>query len=257
MGINHELNNNNQPPKSTLFSSKASKVQQVRKSHSSPTANTNELPAKIKPSMITSSNSELNKTSTIPISPSPNKNNKKKRNPIRLNTKLSNINHFSSSPQSTTTTTSTTTSAHERPSLRMSASSRFGKNLLPTWLGGHSTEEDGTSPTSSIHSTNSSSSTINSTTPTASNTPPLSASGVSMKSSSSTLTISNCSINNNDSSNTTSPNIDSNELTSTFETLLVSIFFYYCRYIVISYIYQKIGRIEYEGCSSRKVTAIA
>ena len=84
MGMNHELNTKSSSPKSTLFSTKASKVQQVRKSHSSPTANTNELPAKINPSMIASSNSELNKTSTIPISPSPNKNNKKKREAERL-----------------------------------------------------------------------------------------------------------------------------------------------------------------------------
>lgn len=230
MGINHEINSNKQPLKSTIFSTKASKVQQVRKSHSSPTTNTNELPATIKPSTLISSNSEISKASTIPNPPSSNKNNKKKRNPIRLNTKISNINHISSSRQPTTITTSTTTSAHERPNLRMSASSRFGKNLLPTWLGGHSTEEDGTSPTSSIHSTNSSSSTINLSTPTTSNTPPLSASGVSIKSSSSsTLTISNCSINDNESSNTTSSNIDLNELTSTFETLLVGIF-YYCIY---------------------------
>lgn len=246
MGMNHELNTRSSSPKSTLFSTKASKVQQVRKSHSSPSTalnHTHELPVpQINPSMIlpSSSNSEhrhhnssssnsnkksINYKPTIPISPGSNKNKKKRNtnttsNPMRLNTKLSNINHFSSShsPSSPQSTITTTTSTHDRPNLRMSASSRFGKNLLPTWLGGHSTEEDGTSPTSSIHSANSSSSNLTA------NTPPLSASAVSLKSSSSTLTISNCSINNGNegSSSTDSPNMDASELTSTFETLLVS-----------------------------------
>lgn len=183
----------------TIFSAKASKVQ-IRKSHSSPTNVPSLLP---KPSPILPSTSELPKKeiknarpTNIPISPSSNKNsNNKKSN--RINSKLSRINTFSSSPHQKNK--STTTSTQERPNLRMSASTRFGKNLLPTWLGGHSME-DGTvtSPTVSLHS-NASSSNLSSpslTSPTSSAT-------------SSTITIPS--------------DTDTNDITNTFETLLVKV----------------------------------
>jgi hypothetical protein len=203
MGSNYDLKSNDTAHKTTtlpttLFSTKASKVQ-VRKSLSSPT---NALP---EPTSMIPSNTELPKkeikqpikTAAMPISPGPNKNKKRNQIPVRLNTKLSNINHFSS-PNTTISSLSATTSTHERPHLRMSASSRFGKNLLPTWLGGHSTEEGGGSPTSSTHSN--SSSTNLPITPT---TPPASAS-------------SSCS-----APSASNDGTDTSDLTNTFETLLV------------------------------------
>lgn len=139
MKHNNGLTNSKSPP-ITTFSSKAAKVQ-IRKSLSSPTTGPGVLIAP-DPTMIPS-NSELPKKESITIPPSPNKNSKKGNghHQIRLNTaKHSDINqHFSSSIM---------TSTHERPNLRMSASSRFGKNLLPTWLGGHSTEDGSSSPNS-------------------------------------------------------------------------------------------------------------
>jgi hypothetical protein len=189
---NNKLNNSKTLP-ATLFSTKASKVQ-IRKSLSSPT---NALP---EPTSMIPSNTEIKQpTAAMPIPSGPNKNKKRNQIPIRLNTKLSNINHFSS--PNTSSSTATTTSTHERPNLRMSASSRFGKNLLPTWLGGHSTEEGGASPTLSIHS--SSSSTNLPITPI---TPPASAT-------------SSCSA--TDASILSSNNDNTNDLTNTFETLLV------------------------------------
>lgn len=172
MKPNHGLNNSKKPPVTT-FSSKAAKVQ-IRKSLSSPTSGPGVLKAP-DPTMLPSA-SELPKKESIPIPPSPNKNSKKGNDhqPIRLNTsKHSDINHHLSS--------ATTTSTHERPNLRMSASSRFGKNLLPTWLGGHSTEDGLQSPNSP-------------------NTP-----------ASSTST----------STNASNEDFDSIELRNTFETLLV------------------------------------
>lgn len=139
MKPNNGLNNSKNQPVTT-FSSKAAKVQ-IRKSLSSPTSGPRVLKAP-DPTMLPS-NSELPKKESITIPPSPNKNNKKENghHPIRLNTlKNPDINHHLSS--------ATTTSTHERPNLRMSASSRFGKNLLPTWLGGHSTEDGSNSPKS-------------------------------------------------------------------------------------------------------------
>lgn len=135
MKRNNVLSTNTNTPTSTTFSSKAAKVH-IRKSLSSPTNG----PVVLLPS-------EFPKKESIPIPASSNKNKKGKPNhQIRLNTspKSDNNHHLSSS---STTTSTTTTSTHERPHLRMSASSRFGKNLLPTWLGGHSTEDGSHSPT--------------------------------------------------------------------------------------------------------------
>jgi hypothetical protein len=185
----------------TIFYSKASKVQ-IRKSHSAPTNGPSLLP---KPSPILPSSSELPKKEidnacptniTIPPSSNRNSNNKKSQKPIRLNSKLSHVNHFSSSPKHLSKTTST----HERPNLRTSASSRFGKNLLPTWLGGHSVEDGtATSPTSSIHS---------------------SASSNNLTSPSVTSPTSNAS-STTSSTLTSSSDADTNDITNTFETLLV------------------------------------
>lgn len=169
MGSNCGLKDNNIGNKTnttlptTLFSTKASKVQ-IRKSLSSPT---NGLPEPI--SMIPSNTQLLKKEvkkpastkTTMSIPPGSNKNKKRNQTPNHLNTRLSNISHVSSPPNASSSTTNT----HNRPNLRLSASSRFGKNLLPTWLGGHATEEGCTSPTSSIHS-NSSSGNLSNTPPT-------------------------------------------------------------------------------------------
>lgn len=166
MKRNHGLNSTNNTTKISTNPTTTPKSAKVRKSHSSPT-NSPLVPLTDHSSIPCCS--ELSKSENeIPISPSSNK---KKSIPARLNTSFTNNNnnHFSSF----TTTATSTTNSHERPPLRMSASSRFGKNLLPTWLGGHSTDD-----------------TVNSTSPT---------------------------------TNSTSVNeeLDSDELTTTFETLLV------------------------------------
>lgn len=121
-------------PTSTTFSSKAAKVK-IRKSLSSPTNGPVTL-IPPDPSMMPST-SELPKKEAIPIPPSPNKNSKKGKQ-LRLNTNKQSEKHLSSF-------SSSTTNSHDRPQLRMSASSRFGKSILPTWLGGHSNEDE--SPT--------------------------------------------------------------------------------------------------------------
>ncbi|CAO3656565.1 unnamed protein product [Mucor hiemalis] len=146
MKRNHGLNSTNNTTKISTNTT-TTKSAKVRKSHSSPT--NSPLVPLTDPTSIPYS-SELPKSENeIPISPSSNK---KKSLPARLNTSFTNNNnnHLSSF----TTTATPTTNSHERPPLRMSASSRFGKNLLPTWLGGHSTD-DAVNPTStSSNSTN-------------------------------------------------------------------------------------------------------
>jgi hypothetical protein len=157
----------------------------VRKSLSSPTNNKNNSPSIILPAVdrtsiipSTTTNSELPKKDNILISLNSNKNQKI----IRLNTSVDPTHyHLSSSSSILINQNHQQQQQHQRPNLRMSASSRFGKNLLPTWLGGqHSTEEyGGSSPTTSFHS--------------------------------------------NHSTSDTTDNLDSAELTNTFETLLVNV----------------------------------
>lgn len=176
MKRNHGLNNNTNPTKISNINTNTQKSSsaKVRKSHSSPT-NQPVVPL-TDPSSIPTNHSEFPNTD-IPIPASPNK---KKSHPNRLNNNTStNIQNHHSLPFALS---STTTSTHERPHLRMSASSRFGKNLLPTWLGGHSTEEENAS-VPSIPSPNA-------TTPTS-------------------------------PSSSSNEDLDSAELNSTFETLLV------------------------------------
>jgi hypothetical protein len=119
----------------TSLSSKALKVQ-IKRSHSSPTNDPFNFPAAIIPSQ-----SEIPKKATVTVSPESTSlslviQNKKNsistqyNNKRRINSKLADLTH-SLRPSISSSIT------QDRSTLRMSASSRFGKNLLPAWLGGH------------------------------------------------------------------------------------------------------------------------
>lgn len=186
---------NKKPSTANISPLKISKIQ-IRKSHSSPTNNGPLIilpladPSTIVPSSSNSRKSNHNsefpeKRSKIPISPSSNKNSS--------SSSSSKITYLNSSDHRYPTSSSSTATIsdqqqQQRPNLKMSASSRFGKNLLPTWLGGHSTEEhEQASPTSGPTTPKSVTSPTSATTP-------------------------------NDNST-----LDAADLNNTFETLLVNI----------------------------------
>jgi hypothetical protein len=149
----------------TSLSSKALKVQ-IKRSHSSPTHDPFNFPAAIIPSQ-----SEIPKKATVTVSPESTSlslviQNKKNsisaqyNNKRRINSKLADLTHSLRPSISSSITQDRSTS------LRMSASSRFGKNLLPAWLGGHQSTgmlEPSFSDTTSNYSTSIDSSELDTT----------------------------------------------------------------------------------------------